>query len=88
MGKQNASPSNIAPTLRSCIDRIESLQEQKKELSDDIREIFQEAKSNGLDVKTMREVIRIRKMDSDKRAQFEFNRDVYMRALGLSDDLT
>lgn len=83
----NAAPyqSNIASMLRDFVERIERLEEQKKGYADDIKEVRKDAKAEGIDLKTLNEMLKLRKMSSDKRAVLEFNRDVYMRALGLAD---
>lgn len=69
--------------LRSLIERIERLEEEKAALAADIREVFAEAKGNGFDVKTMRQVLKLRKMDSGDLAEQEALLDVYRRALGV-----
>jgi uncharacterized protein (UPF0335 family) len=69
--------------LRSLIERIERLEEEKAALTADIREVFAEAKGNGFDVKTMRQVLKLRKMDSNDLAESEALLDVYRRVLGL-----
>ncbi len=69
--------------LKSIVDRIEHLETAKKDISDDIREIYAEAKGNGYDVAALREVIRLRKMESDKRAEREAMVDLYRQALGM-----
>ena len=69
--------------LRAFIERIERLEEEKKELSQDIRDVFSEAKSFGLDVKILRKVIAIRKQDTDERAEQEAVLDSYLQALGM-----
>ena len=69
--------------LRSIIERIEQLEEEKKALSDDIREIYSEAKSAGFDVKVLRQIIRLRKMDNHDRNVMERVLDVYKRALDM-----
>lgn len=72
--------------LRSIVERIERLEEEKKGLSDDIREVYTEAKSNGFDVKALREIVRLRKMDTAERQEREALRDLYMQALGMLAD--
>ena len=72
-----------AERLRSFIERIERLEEEKAALAADIREVYAEAKSTGFDVKTMRQVIRLRKMDRDDRQAQEHLLDLYKQALGL-----
>lgn len=70
--------------LRSYIERIERLEEEKAGLSADIREVFAEAKGNGFDVKIMRQIIRLRKMDKDERDEQETLLDLYLHALGMA----
>lgn len=72
-----------ADHLRAYVERIEKLTKEKAEISVDIREVFAEAKASGFDPKTMREMLRLRKMDADKRAEQEALRDTYGRALGV-----
>ena len=74
-----------AERLRSFIERIERLEEEKAALAADVREVYAEAKSTGFDVKTMRQVIRLRKLDRDDRHAQEHLLDLYKRALGLGD---
>ena len=69
--------------LRSYIERIERLEEEKKALSDDIREVYSEAKGAGFDVKILRQIIRLRKMDASDRNEMEEVLEVYKRALGM-----
>ncbi len=67
--------------LKSFVERIERLEEEKLALVADIREVYSEAKGAGFDVKVMRQLIRLRKMDRDDRSQMEAVLDVYERAL-------
>jgi uncharacterized protein (UPF0335 family) len=69
--------------LKSFIERIERLEEEKKALADDIRDVFSEAKGTGFDVKVMRQIIKIRKMDKDELDEQEALLETYMRALGM-----
>jgi uncharacterized protein (UPF0335 family) len=69
--------------LISLIERIENLNDEKKALSSDIKDIFAEAKSAGFDVKTMREIIKLRAMDDAEREEREHLRDLYLKALGI-----
>lgn len=69
--------------LRSFIKRIERLEEEKKGIADDIRDVFAEAKGTGFDVKIMRQVIRLRKLDSQTRQEQEALIETYMSALGV-----
>ena len=69
--------------LRSLIERIERLEEEKKALSEDIRDIYAEAKSAGFDVKIMRTIIKLRKMNHADRDEQEFLLDTYRKALNV-----
>jgi uncharacterized protein (UPF0335 family) len=73
--------------LKSFIERIERLEEEKKALAEDIKEVFAEAKGVGFDVKTMRQIIKLRKMDRDDLDEQEALLDTYKRALGMLPDL-
>ena len=72
-----------ADRLRSLIERIERLEEEKKALSGDIRDVFAEAKSAGFDVKIMRAILKLRKMNAADRDEQEFLLDTYRKALDL-----
>jgi uncharacterized protein (UPF0335 family) len=69
--------------LRSFIERIERLEEEKRALAADIKEVYAEAKGNGFDAKIMRQLIRLRRMDKDDLDEQESLLDVYKRALGM-----
>ena len=69
--------------LKSIIERIERLEEEKKTISDDIRDVYAEAKGNGFDVKALRAIVRMRKQDPDERAEAETILETYMQALGM-----
>ena len=69
--------------LRSIVERIERLEEEKKALSSDIKDIFAEAKSAGFDVKVLRAVIRLRKQEPAEVEEQETLLDLYRRALGM-----
>lgn len=69
--------------LKSFLDRIERLEEEKKGLADDIKEIYAEAKGTGFDVKTMRKILKLRKMETDKRREEEELLELYKAAIGL-----
>jgi uncharacterized protein (UPF0335 family) len=69
--------------LKSFIERIERLEEERRTLSADIKEVFAEAKGTGFDTKIMRQVIRLRRMDKDDLDEQESLLDVYKRALGM-----
>ncbi len=72
-----------ADQLRSYIERIERLEEEKATLAADIREVYAEAKGNGFDTKIMRQVIRLRKMEQADRQEQEELLELYKRALGM-----
>ncbi len=74
-----------AERLRSFIERIERLEEEKAALAGDIREVYAEAKATGFDVRTIRQVVRLRKLDRDARNEQEHLLDLYKRAVGLED---
>lgn len=69
--------------LKQFFDRIERLEEERKEVGDDIKEIYAEAKGAGFDVKTMRRIMRLRKMDPEKRAEAEAIEELYKSAIGM-----
>lgn len=73
--------------LKSIVERIERLEEEKKAIADDIREVYGEAKANGFDTKVLRQVISIRKQDMTEREEQDAIRDVYLQALGMLPDL-
>jgi uncharacterized protein (UPF0335 family) len=70
-----------SPRLRSLVERIERLEAEKKALSEDIRDIYAEAKGAGFDVKVLRELIRLRRKDPSEREEQETLLDLYRRAL-------
>ncbi|MDG5497892.1 MULTISPECIES: DUF2312 domain-containing protein [Azospirillaceae] len=72
-----------ADRLRSFIERIERLEEEKKGIMDDIKDIYAEAKGTGFDTKIMRQIIRIRKMEANDRQEMEALLDLYKSALGI-----
>jgi len=72
-----------ADRLKSFIDRIEHLEEEKKALSEDLKEVYAEAKSAGFDNKVMRQIIRLRKMDQADRREMEELLSVYLHALEM-----
>ena len=69
--------------LKAFIERIERLEEEKKAISDDIKDVYAEAKGNGFDVKALRTIVRLRKQDSDERREHEAILETYMHALGM-----
>jgi len=74
--------------LRAFVERIERLEEEKKAIADDIKEIYAEAKGNGFDTKVLRQVVRIRKQDRNERMEQEAILDLYMHALGMVPDMS
>ena len=69
--------------LKAIIERIERLEEEKKTTSDDIREVYAEAKGNGFDTKALRSIVRLRKLDTDERREQQEVLETYMHALGM-----
>jgi uncharacterized protein (UPF0335 family) len=74
---------NSEGQLRSIVERIENVESEVKELNKCKAEIYLEAKSNGLDVKVLREIVRLRKMSEDDRSEREAILDTYKQALGM-----
>lgn len=72
-----------AGQLKSLVERIERLEEEKVSLTNDVSEVYAEAKSNGFDTKIMREVVRLRKLDKADRQEHEAVLDLYLSALGM-----
>lgn len=73
----------VGERLQSFIERIERLEEEKMALSEDVKEVYSEAKSSGFDIKIMRQVIRLRKLNSSDRREQEELLDLYKNALGM-----
>ena len=69
--------------LKAFVERIERLEEEKKTIADDIRDVYAEAKGNGFDVKALRTIVRLRKQDADERREQETILETYMHALGM-----
>jgi len=83
-GTVDTEPVAIAASrLRSLVDRIERLEEERKAIGSDIKDIFTEAASAGFDVKVLRQLIAVRKKEADEVAEQETMLDVYRRALGM-----
>ena len=72
-----------ADQLRLFIERVERLEEEKKGIADDIRDVYAEAKANGYDTKTMRAIVRLRKMEQHARQEADALMETYRAALGL-----
>lgn len=81
------SPANLArDQLRAFVERIERLEEDKKEVGDFIKDVYGEAKSMGFDTKILKKVIALRKMDEGKRREEDLILDTYLQALGMIAD--
>jgi uncharacterized protein (UPF0335 family) len=78
-----ATESVAQDQLRAFVERIERMEEEKRAITDDIKEIYAEAKGNGFDVKVLRQIIRIRKQDHNERMEQEAILELYMAALGM-----
>ncbi len=84
--ENSAIGGNAKAQLLSLIERIERLEEEKKGMADDIKNVFAEAKSTGFDVKALRAVLKRRSADTDKLAEHEAIVETYMHALGMLAD--
>jgi uncharacterized protein (UPF0335 family) len=82
-GAEKASTTFAKDQLKAFIERIERLAEEKQGIAEDIREVYAEAKGTGFDVKALRTIIRLRKMDTDERKESEAILETYMLALGM-----
>ncbi|GGD30395.1 DUF2312 domain-containing protein [Aureimonas glaciei] len=81
---QAAAETNVAADeLRAFIERIERLEEEKKTISDDVKDVYGEAKSRGYDVKVLRKIVSIRKQDQNERQEMDAILELYMQALGM-----
>ena len=69
--------------LKAFVERVERLEEEKKAIADDIRDVYAEAKANGFDVKALRTIVRLRKQDVDERREQEAILETYLHALGM-----
>jgi len=74
-------------TLKQIIEKIESLEEEKRAMADDIKDVMQEAKSIGFDVKVIREVLKLRKMDSNDLFELESMVEIYKKAIGMNGEV-
>lgn len=85
--QENAETANVGGVtgerLKSLIERIERVTEEKDDLANDIKEIFQESKSAGFDVATMKQIIKLRKLTAEKRQEAEALLETYLTALGI-----
>jgi uncharacterized protein (UPF0335 family) len=82
-GADEAAANFARDQLRAIVERVERLEEEKKAISDDIRDVYAEAKGNGFDVKALRTIVRMRKQDANERAEQETILETYMTALGM-----
>jgi uncharacterized protein (UPF0335 family) len=69
--------------LKAVVERVEKLEEEKKAIADDIKDVYAEAKAHGFDVKALRSIVRLRKQDTDERMEQEAILETYMHALGM-----
>ena len=81
--KQEPATRFAKDHLKAFVERIERLEEEKKALADDIRDVYAEAKGSGFDVKALRVIVRLRKQDADERREHEAILDTYKHALGM-----
>jgi uncharacterized protein (UPF0335 family) len=82
-GTDAPSTSFAKDQLRSIIERIERLEEEKKSIADDIRDVYAESKGNGFDVRALRAIVKMRKQDPNQRQEEETILETYMQALGM-----
>ncbi len=80
---ENAPSAVAAGQLRAIVERIERLEEEKKEVAEQIKEVYAEAKANGFDTKTLRKVVSLRKKSADERSEEEAMLELYLAALGM-----
>lgn len=80
----NSATKFAKDQLKAIVERVERLEEEKKTISDDIRDVYAEAKGNGFDVKVLRTIVRMRKQDANERAEQAAVLDLYLQALGMS----
>ncbi len=77
------APRFAKDQLKAFVERVERLEEEKKAIADDIRDVYAEAKGNGFDIKTLRVVVRLRKQDVNERREQEAILETYLHALGM-----
>ncbi len=83
--EEGFSATNVgAAQLKSVVERIERLEEEKREIAEQVKEVYAEAKANGFDVKTLRKVVALRKKDAKDRQEEEAMLDLYLHALGMA----
>ena len=81
--KEEASTRFAKDQLKAFVERIEKLEEEKKTILDDIRDVYAESKANGFDVKALRAIVRLRKMEPTEREEQDAILETYMHALGM-----
>lgn len=72
-----------AAQIKSVVERVETLEEEKRGVSDQIKEVYAEARGNGLDVKALRQIVALRRVDASEREEAETILDLYKQALGM-----
>lgn len=83
--KEQAATRFAKDQLKALVERIERLEEEKKATSDDIRDVYAEAKGTGFDTKALRTIVRLRKLDMDERREQQEVLDTYLHALGMAN---
>ena len=83
--KEQAATRFAKDQLKAFVERIERLEEEKKATSDDIRDVYAEAKGTGFDIKALRTIVRLRKLDTDERREQQEVLDTYLHALGMAN---
>ncbi len=84
VAKQDEPAARFAKDhLKAFVERIERLEEEKKTIADDIRDVYGEAKANGFDIRALRAIVQLRKQDADERREHETILETYMHALGM-----
>ena len=82
--KEDAPATRFAKDhLKAFVERIERLEEERKTIADDVRDVYAEAKASGFDAKALRTVVRLRKLDADERKEQEAILETYLHALGM-----
>ncbi|HXX08052.1 MAG TPA: DUF2312 domain-containing protein [Pseudolabrys sp.] len=84
-GKEQPTTRFAKDQLKAFVERIERLEEEKKATSDDIRDVYAEAKGTGFDTKALRSIVRLRKLDTDERREQQEVLDTYLHALGMAN---
>ena len=82
-GEEQAAIRFGKDQLKAFVERVERLEEEKKTIADDIRDVYAEAKANGFDIKALRTIVRLRKQDADERKEQEAILETYLQALGM-----